>query len=104
MADGHGLDFSCRGCDAGKVSALQHQLGPALPAIDLAVLAVARVQPEGARTHVHLPVLRIALGLRQSSIQRLLELCLRGSRVCALFARGQRQHQQILLHLNRSRG
>ena len=79
------------------------QLGAALPAGDLAVLAIARVHAEGPRAHVHLLRLGGAAGFGQRGVQRLFELRLHACGVRGFLGGGQRQHQQVLLHLHRAR-
>ena len=49
------LNFARSGADSRKVTALQDQLGGALPGCYLAITPVARVKAEVARAHIELP-------------------------------------------------
>ena len=101
LADGHRGHARCGAGDARKVAPLQHQLGRTLPAADLAVLAVTRVQTKVAGAHIHLPWLSVAARFQQGRIQRLAQLPLHHGSVLALARGAQGEHQQILLHIHR---
>ncbi|MNV55720.1 hypothetical protein D3C71_1479620 [compost metagenome] len=81
---------------------MQHQLGAALPAGDLAILVIARIDAEAAGAHFHQLGLGLGLGRGQCGIEHLLQLGLHGGGVAPLARRGQRHDQQILGHLHRA--
>jgi hypothetical protein len=90
--------------DARKVAPFEHQFARALPAVDLAVLAVARRQAEVAGVHVELARLRALLRLGQRGVEGRLQLRLHGCGIGRI-ARGRQCHaQQILLDLDRAGG
>jgi hypothetical protein len=88
--------------DAHKVAPLQHDLGLALPAFDLAVVAITRRDGEITCAQLHLPTLRIVTQRGHGGLHDLLQLGLNGRSIAPILAGRQGCRHPVLLDLHGS--